>query len=88
MKTKYKLFNPGSFVTVLESVNLLRLNLASTAKQRLCTKYYNMKKVAIGFSNRKKRKLIASFYLKQKPIYFKNCKTAKPLIFKIHLTPL
>ena len=44
-----------------------------------------MKKVAIGNSSRKKRKLIATFHLKQKPIY---CKTAKPLIFKIHLMPL
>ena len=43
---------------------------------------------ASGCLNRKKRRLIASFHLEQKQIYFKNCKTAKSFIFKINLLPL
>ena len=42
---------------------------------------------ASGCFNRKKRRLIASFHLKQKPIYLKKIASykAKPFIFKIHL---
>ena len=43
---------------------------------------------AIVYFNRKKRRRSASFLLEQKLIYFKNCKTVKPYIFKIHLLPL
>ena len=61
------IFNLTSVVTVST------LERKSTEKKCLCTKYYNMNQVAsstIRCLNRKKRRLIASFYLKQKPIYF------------------
>ena len=78
MKTnKNSIFNLKSFVTVviLESRSTVlkyKRQVARSARQPLCTKYYNMNENASSASgrfNRKKRRLIASqFHLEQKPI--------------------
>ena len=61
-----------------------------SAKQRLCTKHYNMDKIASssGCLNRKKRRQIATFDLKIKTDLFQICKSAKLFIFKTWLLPL
>jgi len=92
LKVKWKLntnsiFNLKSFVTaaILETVKVLRQRpsqVSITAFMYKVLQYEWNCKFNYRLFKQETRRLIGSFHLKQKPIYFSNCKTANPFIFK------